>query len=86
MQGLRNRATYFAKKEGWEECQRDYWLQQDAISWENSINKALPQTPPLSKFEPSVRDIWITLQHLRASTIYSRTHLCIEMESIDSVY
>ncbi|KFY85656.1 hypothetical protein V500_08223 [Pseudogymnoascus sp. VKM F-4518 (FW-2643)] len=48
VQGLRNRATYFAKKEGWEECQRDYWLQQDAISWENSINKALPQTPPLS--------------------------------------
>ncbi|KFY14999.1 hypothetical protein V492_02286 [Pseudogymnoascus sp. VKM F-4246] len=48
VQGLRNRATYFAKKEGWEECQRDYWLQQDAISWEKSINKALPDTPTLS--------------------------------------
>ncbi|OBT65671.1 hypothetical protein VE03_05584 [Pseudogymnoascus sp. 23342-1-I1] len=69
VQGLRNRATYFAKKEGWEECQRDYWLQQDAISWERSINKALPQTPPASLHQ---RDKSEESKILRiASSIYS---------------
>ncbi|KFZ12493.1 hypothetical protein V501_04205 [Pseudogymnoascus sp. VKM F-4519 (FW-2642)] len=69
VQGLRNRATYFAKKEGWEECQRDYWLQQDAISWEQSINKALPQTPPLSLHQRSKSEESKILRV--ASSVYS---------------
>ncbi|ELR05797.1 hypothetical protein VC83_04426 [Pseudogymnoascus destructans] len=69
VQGLRNRATYFAKKECWEECQRDSWLQQDAISWEQSINKALPQTPPLSLHQQSKSEESRVLRV--ASSIYS---------------
>ncbi|KFY62212.1 hypothetical protein V496_04696 [Pseudogymnoascus sp. VKM F-4515 (FW-2607)] len=70
VQGLRNRATYFAKKEGWEECQRDYWLQQDAISWEKSINKALPQTPSSSLHQRSMPEESTILRV--ASSIYSK--------------
>lgn len=47
VQGQRNRAIFIRTKNlDLAECLRDGWLQQDAESWQLSINKALPCTPP----------------------------------------
>lgn len=50
-QGQRNRAAFFRSKEpNFKECLRDTWLQQDGVSWQESLNKALPSVPAESEY------------------------------------